>query len=51
MPRVRQNVITEQRPVRQHQTGEGILITMEEIEQFLTLYERSEERRVGKECM
>lgn len=39
MPRAQQRVLTEQRPVRQHQAGEGVLITMEEIEQFLTLYE------------
>ena len=39
MPRAQQRVITEQRTVRQHQPGEGTLITMEEIERFLTLYE------------
>ena len=39
MPRAQQRILTEQRPVRQYQTGEGVLITMEEIERFLSLYE------------
>lgn len=39
MPSARQRVMTEQRTVRQHQPGEGTLITMEEIERFLALYE------------
>lgn len=39
MPTARQCVITEQRMARQHQPGEGTLITMEEIERFLALYE------------
>lgn len=42
MPRAQQRVMTEQRLVRPYQTGEGALITMEEIEQFLTLYETLE---------
>ena len=39
MPRAQQRVMTERRPARPHQAGEGTLITMEEIDQFLTLYE------------
>ena len=39
MLRARQCVMTEQRPSQPHQTGMGLLITMEEIEQFLALYE------------
>lgn len=39
MARVRQCVMTEQRPVRQHRGDEGTLITLEEIDRFLTLYE------------
>ena len=39
MPSARQRVMTEQRAVRQRQPGEGTLITMEEIERFLALYE------------
>ena len=39
MLRARQCVMTEQRPPQPHQTGMGLLITMEEIEQFLALYE------------
>ena len=38
MPRAQQRVMSEQRPV-QHRAGKGTLITLEEIEQFLTLYE------------
>lgn len=39
MPSARQCIVTEQRPVRQHRADEGTLITMEEIERFLTIYE------------
>ena len=39
MPRAQQRVMTERRPARPHQAGEGTLITMEEIDQFLTRYE------------
>lgn len=39
MARVRQCVMTEQRPMRQHRADDGTLITMEEIDRFLTLYE------------
>ncbi len=41
MPRAQQRVMSEQRPV-QHRAGKGTLITLEEIEQFLTLYESLE---------
>ena len=40
MARVQQRVMTEERPVWQHQAGKGTLITLDEIEHFLTLYER-----------
>ena len=39
MPSARQRVMSEERMVRQRQPGEGTLITMEEIERFLALYE------------
>lgn len=39
MPRVQQRVMTDRRPARPYPSGEGVLITLEEIEQFLTLYE------------
>lgn len=42
MPRVQQRVMTEQRPARSYPASDGILITLEEIEQFLTLYETLE---------
>ena len=38
MPRAQQRVMSEERPVRQYRSGEGTLIALEEIEQFLTLY-------------
>ena len=31
--------MSEERPAQQHRSGEGTLITVEEIEQFLALYE------------
>ncbi len=39
MPRTQQHILTEQKPMRQCRVGEGTLITMEEIERFLALYE------------
>ena len=39
MARAQQRVMSEQRPVRQHRGGEGTQITLDEIEQFLALYE------------
>ena len=39
MPRAQQRVLTEQRPMRQHRVSEGILISLDDIEQFLALYE------------
>lgn len=34
-----QSAMSEERPAQQHRSGEGTLITVEEIEQFLALYE------------
>ena len=39
MPRVKQHIMSE-RPVRQHRTTDGRRVTQEEIERFLTDYER-----------
>lgn len=39
MPRVQQHIMIEQRPERKHRADDGTLITLEEIKQFLTLYE------------
>lgn len=39
MSRVRQRILTEQRPAWQHRADKGTPISLEEIEQFLTLYE------------
>ena len=39
MPRVQQRIMTKQRPAWQHRADEGTPITLEEIKQFLILYE------------
>ena len=42
MPRARQHILVEQRPVRQYRASEGTPITLEKIEQFLIHYENLE---------